>query len=169
MSRKKRSDEALRKDSHHVLYEIEQLNEAVKLLASMALTDAEVPRSVKNLLLENIVLHARGLIEFIYGNPDTAREDDIIAADFLPSWPEDRPDMSDFLGEVKRRADKEMMHLTAVDRSPTRFGSGATAKCIVKLQSYSVYSSKRCQQTVLERTFGTEHGSPCLSLSEGAT
>jgi hypothetical protein len=108
--RKQPSDEELREDSHHVLYEMEQMAGAVQRLAGLRATGQNGPEVDENALLESVVMHARGLIEFAYS--DRPRPDDVVAIDFLPDWPEVRPPMSGFLAEVKKRTDKEMMHIT---------------------------------------------------------
>lgn len=110
MSRAQPSDEELREDSHHVLYEMEQMAGAVERLAGLRAAGQSGPEVDENALLESVVLHARGLIEFVYS--DHPRADDVVASDFLPTWPDVRPPMTDFLKEVKRRTDKEMMHIT---------------------------------------------------------
>lgn len=110
MPRKQPTDEELREDSHHVLYEMEQMAGAVQRLAVLRAAGQNGPEIDENALLESVVMHARSLIEFAYSaNP---RPDDVVAIDFLPAWPDLRPKMSDFLGEMKRRTDKEMMHIT---------------------------------------------------------
>ncbi len=66
-----------------------------------------------NCLVESLALHARVLIFFFYGNKKKY-PDDIIAQDFLSEnikWAEIRPEMSDFLKEVKFKADKQLAHL----------------------------------------------------------
>jgi len=112
MARRQPSDADLQEDSHHVLYEMEQLAGAVNRLAGIAAAGQKPPDIDANALLENVALHARALIEFAYGDPKKARSDDVIAADFLPEWPDIRPEMTDFLEEVKWRVGKEMMHIT---------------------------------------------------------
>ena len=110
--RKQPNDEELRKDSHHVLYEIEQLSGAVARLSDQRRSGEQVPEVDENALLESIAVHARALIEFAYADPDTARSDDVIAADFLPDWPQIRPPESKFLRQMKVQADKQIMHIT---------------------------------------------------------
>lgn len=110
MSRKQPSDEELREDSHHLLYEMEQMAGAVQRLAGLRVAGQNAPEVDENALLESVVMHARGLIEFAYS--DYPRPDDVVATDFLPDWPNLRPPITDFLAEVKKRTDKEMMHIT---------------------------------------------------------
>jgi hypothetical protein len=89
---------------------MEQMAHAVQRLAGLRAAGQNGPEVDENALLESVVLHARGLIEFAYS--DHPRADDVVASDFLPTWPDVRPPMTDFLKEVKRRTDKEMMHIT---------------------------------------------------------
>jgi hypothetical protein len=110
MAREQPTDDQLVEDSHHVLYEMEQIAGAVKRLAGLRAAGQEAPEVDENALLESIVMHARGLIEFTYS--DNPRGDDINASDFVPDWREIRPAQTPFLKEVKKRTDKEMMHIT---------------------------------------------------------
>jgi hypothetical protein len=113
MPRRQLNDAELIEDSHHVLYEMQQLTGAVQQLASAAIDpEARLPDSVGNALLENVAMHGRALIEFAYPTGDSPRSDDVAAVDFLPSWPTIRPPIDDYLSEIKRRADKEIMHIT---------------------------------------------------------
>jgi hypothetical protein len=113
MARKQPTDRELIEDSHHVLYEMEQMTGAVNQLASAELNpDNPLPDVLSNALIENVAMHGRALIEFAYPTQDNPRPDDVAAVDFLPDWPNIRPPLSTFLKEVKRRADKEIMHVT---------------------------------------------------------
>ena len=77
----------------------------------------EIPNSNKKIvhdaLVESFVLHARVLIDFLYGYPNKdPQKRDIIARDFFDSsnsWPSELPED---LKEVKKRADKLAAHLT---------------------------------------------------------
>ena len=74
--------------------------------------------------IEAFVMHLRALIGFLYPDEVRPRDDDVVAHDFLaepgpggPSqeerWLEARQAMSDGLRAAKRRADKELAHLTS--------------------------------------------------------
>jgi hypothetical protein len=66
-----------------------------------------------NALVESFVLHVRVLIEFLYSG--TPRSDDGIAADLVrdqAEWLKARGNLTPLLKEVKRRADKEIAHMT---------------------------------------------------------
>jgi len=112
MARQQPTDAELKLDSHHVLYEIEQLDGAVKRLAGLRASGQQAPEVDENALLESIAVHARALIEFVWADPELARPDDVVASDFVPEWPAIRPEMSEFLRGVKRQADKQIMHIT---------------------------------------------------------
>ena len=66
-----------------------------------------------NALLESFVIHLRALIDFLYS--DRPREDDVIAEDYFlnaDDWIKFRPEQSEVLKLAKRRAGKEIAHLT---------------------------------------------------------
>jgi len=70
--------------------------------------------TVRMALLEALVVHARVLINFLY--PQSIRADDIIAEDFFDDprqWEKIRPRLPDRLEGIRKRADKEVAHLTA--------------------------------------------------------
>lgn len=66
-----------------------------------------------NALLESFVIHVRGVMDFLYN--DSPQADDVVAQDFFPSadaWMKIRPQLSELLSTAKRRAGKEVAHLT---------------------------------------------------------
>ena len=66
-----------------------------------------------NALLESFVVHVRVVLDFFYN--DTPRNDDVVAQDFFaPSdaWASLRPKFSELLSNARKRAGKEMAHLT---------------------------------------------------------
>ena len=66
-----------------------------------------------NALLESFVIHVRGVMDFLYN--DTPKSDDVVAQDFFPSaedWIKIRPQLSELLRTAKKRAGKEVAHLT---------------------------------------------------------
>lgn len=71
------------------------------------------PGTVNNALLESFALHVRNLIDFLYAeNPSS---DDVYAGDFFPckeDWAKIRPQITPLLEKVKKRANKEVSHLT---------------------------------------------------------
>lgn len=64
-----------------------------------------------NVFIEACVLHLRNLIDFFY--PTDMHEDDIIAAHYAPNWDSLLPPISSVLKHARRRAHKELAHLTA--------------------------------------------------------
>jgi len=73
-----------------------------------------------NALLESFLVHARLLIDFLYGRPKTGY-DDIRAEDMLDpgEWERIRPEQTQLLKDTKHDADKFLAHLTTtrLDRS----------------------------------------------------
>lgn len=66
-----------------------------------------------NALIESFVIHVRALIDFLY--PNGPKADAVIAADFFKTqkeWEKLRPDQSEILTKAKRRAHKEVAHLS---------------------------------------------------------
>ena len=111
----RRTLDDLRADSEHVLYEARQLDDVVQALAGPTLTPPEQgqpPDWMVNALLNDIGLHARALILFLYGRPTKKYPDDVLAVDYLPEWPSVRPPQSEFLREVRKRVGEEMAHIT---------------------------------------------------------
>jgi hypothetical protein len=65
-------------------------------------------------LLESFVVHVRAVMDFLYAS-ENAQADDVIAEDFFQtpeSWTHLRPNLSELLSQAKRRAGKEIEHLT---------------------------------------------------------
>ncbi|MGC1815520.1 MAG: hypothetical protein WA696_15385, partial [Solirubrobacterales bacterium] len=94
----------LRADSKHVLYEAQQLDNVVRGLMGTDLdASAKVPDWLTNALLENVGLHARALILFLYDKPRQKFPDDVLAVDYVPEWPGVRPAESEFLRDVRDR------------------------------------------------------------------
>lgn len=111
----RRTSDELSADSQHVLYEARQLDDVVRALAGSELTppeQGEQPVWASNALLENVGLHARALILFLYDKPKKSYPDDVLALDYVCEWPSVRPAESDFLREVRERVGAEMAHIT---------------------------------------------------------
>lgn len=99
----------LQKISEHISYEIEMLNFSAEKLAKGNLNQAEI-----NVFLENFLLHARCIIDFLYVD-GVVHSDDVIAKDFfidVEAYLNRRPQISESLENLKRRAGKELAHLT---------------------------------------------------------
>ncbi len=68
---------------------------------------------ITNALIESFVIHLRNVIDFLYN--DRPKSDDVIAADYFHGSDkciEIRPVLSESLKKAKRRAHKEVAHLT---------------------------------------------------------
>ena len=106
-------DYLLAYSEEHVVYEVKMF------LALVAVREATISSVsgglivlLKNAVIEATVLHLRNLIEFLYN--DDPRPSDVVAGDFFttPSWDTIRPEISEHLESSRRRANKEMAHLT---------------------------------------------------------
>ena len=85
------------------------------MLVSIANALASVPAEkgwLQNALLESFVIHYRALLDFFYAKP---RRDDVSANDYFDSvdeWPKLRPPETEVLKLSRKRAGKEIAHLT---------------------------------------------------------
>jgi len=108
--------------AEHVYYEIALFLCQYRFVLSKIDWDLPAPESVpKHLrgwtvnmaLLEALLIHARLLTNFLY--PQSIQADDVIAADFFDDpeqWDKIRPRLPERLDEMRKRADKEVAHLT---------------------------------------------------------
>jgi hypothetical protein len=109
MSRKTRTESELKEASDHLHYEIWMLTS----LAHGIGTGIAGQGPIANALLESFVVHVRALMDFLYN--DDPRPDDVIAEDYFGNadqWRKLRPVISESLKHAKRRAGKEVAHLT---------------------------------------------------------
>ena len=109
MARKARTIDELKEASNHLYYEYSMLTTVAKGLASGIAGQGPL----LNALIESFVIHVRAVIDFLYAN--NPKSDDVIAEDFfdkLGDWTRDRPEMSQLLTQARRRAAKEVAHLT---------------------------------------------------------
>ena len=106
----RREKDELIKASEHLTYEYSML-----LAVTEALSAGRVLNQfLKNALLESFAIHFRALVDFLYP-PANARSDDMAAEDFFDDqtrWSEMRPTISPILDRGRRRAHKEIAHLT---------------------------------------------------------
>ena len=85
------------------------------MLVSIANALASIPAEkgwLQNALLESFVIHYRALLDFFYANP---RRDDVSANHYFDSvdgWPKLRPPETEVLKTSRKRAGKEIAHLT---------------------------------------------------------
>ena len=106
----RRSNQELVEALEHLRYEYSMLLAVSAALRSNLASDP----LLRNVLLESFVIHFRALVDFLY-RPDNARPDDMAAEDFLgdkTDWSEVRPTISPILDSSRRRAHKEIAHLT---------------------------------------------------------
>jgi hypothetical protein len=111
MTRKRRTEEELREATNHIHYEISML---YSLAGGLASGIAGQGNTLHNALLESFIVHGRALIDFLYP-PNKPKNDAVIAADFFNTqeeWEKLRPGQSEILKKAKKRAHKEVAHLT---------------------------------------------------------
>jgi hypothetical protein len=111
--------ELLAYSKEHVFYEITMLVEAADLLNYTVDTPSgPMEPPFHNAALESFAIHVRNLVDFLYPGPNI-KPSDVLADDFFPQQkrPADFPEISDMLGIARRRAHKELSHLTT-DRLP---------------------------------------------------
>jgi hypothetical protein len=109
MARKLRTVEELQEASNHLFYEIWMLGSVAKGLASGVAGQGPIA----NALIEFFVIHVRAVMDFLYA--DKPQSDDVIAEDYFDDpeqWAKHRPELSQLLIHAKRRAGKEVAHLT---------------------------------------------------------
>lgn len=73
-----------------------------------------IDKNLKDAMLETLLLHARNLVEFFYKDEKSIKTD-ALALEFFGSrsdWIGLRPKITDSLKEIRRRAGKELAHLT---------------------------------------------------------
>ena len=109
MARKARTAEELQEASKHLYYEVTMLVNLANGIASGVAGQGPIG----NALLESFITHVRNSIDFLYA--DNPKPDDTIAEDFFDApeqWKRHRPALSSTLLQAKRRAGKELAHLT---------------------------------------------------------
>ena len=108
-----RSEEVIRKAYNHVLYEFSMLHATARLMQKPRLE-----RAADRALLESFVIHMRNLLDFLYNTP---KKDDIAAEHFVPAatWRSARPQLSTVIRDARKRAPKEVAHLTYTRLSAT--------------------------------------------------
>ena len=92
----------------HLMYELEMLKETSSTLSKQP----ELPWNVRNSLVESFVIHARGLIMFLYYLP--TKDDDVMACDYFEEgvWEKNRGPITSILETALTRANKEVAHIT---------------------------------------------------------
>ena len=95
--------------SEHVRYEVQMLLH----VTSAILVKIQTLEMLKHVAIESYAIHLRNLITFLY--PSSVRDSDVCAKDFFidpERWSQIRPTLSESLDKAKKRADKEVGHLT---------------------------------------------------------
>ncbi len=109
MGRKERKEKELKEASDHLHYEIWMLTSLAHGIGSGIAGQGPIA----NALLESFVVHVRVLMDFLYN--ENPKPDDVIAEDYFETtdeWKRLRPNLSESLKNAKRRAGKEVAHLT---------------------------------------------------------
>jgi hypothetical protein len=119
MTRKIRSENELIKASDALAYEVWMFQS----LASVMHTGSNLPRVMKNALLEAFLVHTRNLIDFLYSKKGT-KPDDIVIDDFYgvaPHLQTALPAKSEALIYIEPRINKFVSHLTykRIETAPT--------------------------------------------------
>ena len=108
MSEARRNQDELRRASAHLHYEVSMLYSTANAIASGIAERGWL----LNALLESFVVHVRAVSDFFYAA--RKKPDDVLAGDFFPSdvWERIRPIETDVLKRARKRAHKEIVHLT---------------------------------------------------------
>ena len=109
MDRKKRKKQEFKEASNHLHYEVWMLSSLAHGMGSGIAGKGPIA----NALLESFVIHVRVLMDFLYN--ESPHPDDVIAEDYFSfpdEWRNMRPPLSKLLRQAKRRAGKEVAHLT---------------------------------------------------------
>ena len=108
MSEPRRTEDELKRASAHLHYELWMLSATANALSSGIAERGWL----LNALLESFVIHVRAVSDFFYA--ERKRPDDVLAADFFRAeeWARIRPVETDVLKKARKRAHKEIVHLT---------------------------------------------------------
>lgn len=101
-------EELLDYSEEHLFYEVEML------LNVSALSTENLPQIIRNIRVESFAIHLRNLIIFFYPT-STVFPTDVYASHFFSDtneWRRICPPLSQTLRDAKKRADKEVGHLT---------------------------------------------------------
>ena len=107
-----------------------------------------------NAMVEVCVLHLRNLVDFFYPTQNV-KDDDVIAADYVVDWGSACPVLSAVLEEARKRAHKEMAHLT----------TSRISCCIPKKAWDFAALSVEMQPVVAAFTAGTKGKVPAETVS----
>lgn len=145
--RPSRSADELKADFHTVLYEVKMLLSVAEVYGrlddSQSLASLDISRespekaTIGNAMVESFAIHYRALIFFLFGHPRISsngieatfvkpKDTDVIAFDYNNSWCQSGPELSREFVESKRKADKEIAHITTERRNLNHSDSDVT-------------------------------------------
>jgi hypothetical protein len=108
---------------HHVYYEMHML--AVSRLVGLHVTPETAAPFASNLIVEIRALHARNVAEFLLGSNKLPNS--LAAAHYLPTFSINPTDAAE-IEKVRKRANKEIAHITTERISDDEHKSGAQSK-----------------------------------------
>lgn len=110
MTKNKQTDEQLQEASNHLHYEFWMLMSMAEALSSGIAEKGWLA----NALLESFLIHFRAICDFFY--PNNTQSDDVLAEHFVSNSNEwnskTRPPLSKNLEDARKRAHKELAHIT---------------------------------------------------------
>jgi hypothetical protein len=111
------SAELMAYSEEHLLYELLMFRLAATTIPPRP--TSETTLFFSNAHAEAFALHLRNLIVFLYPDRFPKKSDDVAADDFSGDWLSHRPPLPAVLETAKKRADKELAHMTTL-RIPGR-------------------------------------------------
>ena len=103
----------------HLLYEIQMLVGCARLMGlGIAAPNRESAWTVRNLPTEGFAIHVRNIVDFLYPRRPDPNPTDVLATLFINEGTA-LPPLSAELHAARRRADKEVGHLTTARRDDT--------------------------------------------------
>jgi len=117
----------------HLLYEIRMLIGCADLIAcKFASGEQSTAWAFSNARVEAFAIHVRNIVDFLYPRKDKPQDTDVSAWDFLA----DRTSLGkipDSLNDARRRADKEVGHLTTSRRDDDDRGKPWPLELVVEV------------------------------------
>jgi hypothetical protein len=101
--------------SAHLLFDLQMMFLMADRLRRHLSGEYVLPADIKTACIESLVIHVRGLEEFIWGNPHPDHPHDALASDFFPDgqWEETRTRIQKLsLRKVAARTGREVAHLS---------------------------------------------------------
>lgn len=103
------NQELLEYFSEHIRYEVQMLLNAAWAISKKL----QIQQGLEFMIVEAYAVHLRNLIAFLY--PESTRDDDVCAKDFFLdeiTWEQVRPEAGEGMKKARKRAHKEVSHLT---------------------------------------------------------